>query len=91
MTLVKNLNGTTDNRPPYGFSSWKDWWEAKTGRRFGFCSCSSCSQRATVGAHVQKVGMDRKWYIVPLCGSCNTGKKNVQFYVADADLVAVNP
>ena len=90
MTKVKNLNGTSDNTPPRGYSSWRAWWEAQTGRRFGTCSCSSCASSATVGAHVQKVGSDNKWYIVPLCSSCNVSKKNVEFYVRDADLVAVN-
>lgn len=90
MTKVKNLNGTSDNTPPIGYSTWKAWWEAKTGRRFGTCSCYGCNSSAQVGAHVQKVGSDNRWYIVPLCSSCNTGRKNEEFYVQDADLVAVN-
>jgi hypothetical protein len=92
MTKVKNLNGTSDNKVPAGFNSWKDWWEKQTGRKFGNCSCNECGSSAEVGAHVQKSGaIDRKWYIVPLCNQCNVGKKNVEFYVKDNDLVAVNP
>jgi hypothetical protein len=34
MTKVKNLNGTTDNTPPRGYVSWKDWWEAKKAENF---------------------------------------------------------
>ena len=90
MTKVKNLNGTSDNLPPRGFSSWRSWWEAKTHRRFGTCSCYGCSSAAQVGAHVQKVFGGNEWYIVPLCSACNVGRKNVSFYVQDADLVRVN-
>lgn len=91
MTKVKNLNGTTDNKVPSGYSSWKEWWEKKTNRKFSDCSCGDCKKTADVGAHVQKAeGSDKKWYIVPLCTSCNTGKKNVVFEVRDNDLVAVN-
>lgn len=90
MIKVKNLTGTSDNNPPIGYASWRAWWEAKTKRKFGICSCSDCRSSAQVGAHVQKVGSDNRWYIVPLCSPCNTGKKNQEFYVREEDLVAVN-
>lgn len=89
MTTVKNLNGTSNRKAPAGYSSWKEFWEDKTKRSFGTCSCSGCSNSAKHGSHVQKVGTDRSWYIVPLCDSCNVGKKNVEFEVRDADLVWV--
>ena len=93
MTKVKNLNGTSDNDPQTkGYLSWREFWEEKTGRNFSSCSCSECTSSANVGAHVQKDGADdKKWYIVPLCDSCNVSKKNVVFKVRDNDLVAVNP
>lgn len=92
MTKVKNLNGTDDNNPASkGYSTWKEFWEDKTKRKFSDCSCGACKQLAKVGAHVQKnSGSDNKWYIVPLCISCNTGKKDKVFDVRDNDLVAVN-
>ena len=92
MTKVKNLNGTSDNAPtPKGYTSWKAFWEAKTGRTFSTCSCNGCTTSAAVGAHVQKdSSADKKWYIVPLCTSCNVSKKNEVFEVRDNDLVAVN-
>ena len=29
MIKVHNLNGTTDNKPPRGYESWKEWWEER--------------------------------------------------------------
>lgn len=92
MTKVKNLNGTSDNNPrSKGYATWKEFWEDKTKRKFSTCSCGECIATATVGAHVQKANSsDMKWYIVPLCNSCNVGKKGIVFEVRDNDLVAVN-
>ena len=90
MTKVKNLNGTTNNTPPRGYTTWKEWWEYKKSRKFSTCSRESCPQNATVGAHVQKVYGGNEWYIVPLCRSCNNQSSTVQFEVRDADLQAVN-
>lgn len=92
MIKVKNLNGTSGNVPPKGYSSWKSWWESQKGRKFDSCSCSKCKNPAIVGAHVQKVSLsDRKWYIVPLCATCNKKPKGKEFEVRECDLVAVNP
>lgn len=91
MTKVKNLNGTADNKPRNGCSTWKEFWETKTERKFGTCSCNGCLSRAEVGAHVQKVDPnDKKWYIVSLCNSCNNSKNGEVFEVRDYDLVAAN-
>jgi hypothetical protein len=90
MTKVKNLNGTSDNKAPSGYTSWRNWWETKKNRKFSTCSCVDCIKNAEVGAHVQKVGPSDKWYIVPLCNSCNVGKKNLVFEVRDNDLEPVN-
>ena len=94
MTKIKNLNGTGAERykdPPKGYSSWKSWWEAQAGRSFSTCSCSGCTSKAAVGAHVQKSGSaDKKWYIVPLCSACNHKSSDEVFEVRDADLVAIN-
>lgn len=87
MTEVHNLNNTSDRMPPNGYATWKDWWEAKKGRKFGTCSCLGCTSFAEVGAHVQKRNStDRKWYIIPLCRKCNTKSSSESFYVRDCDL-----
>lgn len=89
MTEVKNLNGTSDNKVPDGYTSWKDFWQKHKGRLFGTCSCENCTNDAVDGAHVQKVYGDGKWYIVPLCPECNRGKKGIEFKVRDNDFVWV--
>ena len=91
MINVKNLNGTADNGPrSKGVSSWREFWESRKGHSFGKCSCSGCSNFADVGAHVQKCDQsDRRWYIVPLCASCN-GKRDTFFSVHSNDLVPVS-
>lgn len=88
MTKVKNLNGTS-NHLPSDYDSWEEFWEDKTGRFFETCSCKGCDNLAVHGSHVQKVDGDKKWYIVPLCATCNVGKKNMIFEVRDNDLVWV--
>ena len=57
MIKVKNLNGTSDNRVPSGYSSWLEYWEKKTGKKAG--ECGHCPERAYVGAHVQKADRPR--------------------------------
>lgn len=88
LVTVKNLHGTSDNNPPDGYDSFQSFWEDETGRKFGFCSCSSCINDATCGAHVKKVFGGNEWYIVPLCDECN--KKDDDFEVPEDDLVPVN-
>lgn len=83
---VKNLNGTS-GRLPDGASSWKEYWENETGRKFGRCSCKGCGNTAEVGAHVQKSNSsDRKWYIVPLCKGDNNKSSDEIFEVKSEDL-----
>lgn len=65
---VKNLNGTSDAKLPSGCESWKDFYSQRRGIWPTSCACLFCSNTATVGAHVKKVGAnDDSWYIVPLC------------------------
>lgn len=78
--LVKNVNGSSRFGPPSGYSSWLEYWEDQSGYIERFCHCVGCIGTDLVGAHVQKAGStDRKWYIVPLCQSCN--KKSTSFMV----------
>ena len=85
---VKNLNGTSDNTHPVGYSSWIDFWEKKTGRKTNSCSCVGCISKAAVGAHVKKVYGQNNWYIVPLCYTHNS--VSYDFSVNSEDLVPVN-
>lgn len=79
---IKNLNGTSDNKIPAGYSSWIDFWEKKSGKKAGECGRRGCHKKATDGAHVQKADSDnRNWYIVPLCHECNMKPSSEEFYV----------
>ena len=65
---VKNLNGTSDDYPPSGYSSWKAFYVGRTGRWPSSCGCVDCSRTADVGGHVKKAGSyDFRHYIIPLC------------------------
>ena len=88
MALVKNINGTSDNTPPRGYNSWKEYWEDKKKRRFSKCSCTTCRNTASVGGHVKKVYGTNEWYIVPICTSHNSVTDSYE--VKDDDLLAVN-
>lgn len=89
MALVKNLNGTSDNMPPAGFSSWKEYWEVKMNRRFSLCSCLTCYKSAAVGGHVKKVYGSGEWYIVPICSGHNNLSDDILYEVADSDMLRV--
>jgi hypothetical protein len=70
--FVKNVNGSSRWPAPSGYTSWLDYWEKKSGKSVSICGAENCSKRNLVGAHVQKVyGTDKKYYITPLCSSCN--------------------
>ena len=70
---VKNLNGTADNPAPAPYSSWIEFWEKATGEEARICHRVGCySTQNLVGAHVQLDDPnDDRWWIVPLCQSCN--------------------
>ncbi len=90
MALVKNINGSSDNDPPKGYNSWKEYWEDKKNRSFSDCSCVSCSKKADVGGHVEKVNGTNAWYIVPICSGHNNLSDAVSYTVRDDDLLPVN-
>lgn len=86
---VKNLNGTSDNKVPAGYVSWKDFWEKKSGHTANSCHRLYCTSTFyIVGAHVQLVNGGNEWYIVPLCSTHNQSK-DTEFYVT-GPLVPVN-
>lgn len=69
---VKNVSGSSRFSAPKGYSSWLEYWETVTGRVAFSCGTSGCRHKDLVGAHVQKAyGPDQRWYITPLCRSCN--------------------
>lgn len=71
---VRNVKGSSRYPSPRGYSSWLEYWEEKSASKVTFCSRSGCSNSKLVGAHVQKAySSDNKWYIIPLCESCNLG------------------
>ena len=90
-TWVKNAKGSSDDKPPEGYDSWKDFWEEQTKRKFGKCSNAKCKNDAKVGGHVEKVYnlLDDKLYIVPLCYDCNNQREYFSFYVLSSELVPI--
>lgn len=87
---VRNINGTGDNLPPRGYSSWLDYCT----RNFILpevsipCSNFACDNQAEVGGHVKLVDSnDRRWFITPLCKKCNA--KSDSYYVDESKLEPV--
>lgn len=72
---VRNAQGTSGRRPENGHTSWLAYWEAMAQRNACFCSVIGCTNLATLGAHVtRKIPSlldDQRYYIVPMCDSCN--------------------
>jgi hypothetical protein len=63
---VRNINGTSDN-PYCPCGNWLKHWVKYTGVSKPACAEVSCREEAEVGAHVQKIGTDHSWYIIPFC------------------------
>jgi hypothetical protein len=85
---IKNVSGSSRFAKPRGYSSWLAYWEAQMELKAKICSVEECKNKELVGAHVQKVySNDKKWYIVPLCKSCN--QRTDTFCVSDKLLVPV--
>ena len=70
---VNNINGSGRYSAPVGYSSWLDYWNQHASHKAYRCGATDCHHLGDlVGAHVQKAySTDQKWYIVPLCSSCN--------------------
>jgi len=85
---VKNVNGSSRFPAPAGYSSWLDYWNQNASHRAFRCGATDCHHRGDlVGAHVQKANStDQKWYIVPLCASCN---HRTDIFDVDEELVPV--
>ncbi len=104
--LVRHMPNTGKQYPPekYGFSSWKEFWEKKTGRAFpsakNACPCHNNNNdnpdiTEYVGSHVKD--KNGNMYITPTCASCNTkaindeGFREKYFSVKEKDLVLFCP
>ena len=78
---IHNVKGSSkiSEDPPFPYSSWLKYWEAqadfeiKEGKSYICPGCGKIITRKNFdGCHVQKVSLvDQKWYVMPLCDSCN--------------------
>lgn len=79
---IENVNGSSrvSGNPPSPYTSWLGYWESNAGFTLEFntlYNCPACGnayyKKDFDGCHVQKANsiIDRSWYIVPLCSSCN--------------------
>jgi len=78
---VKNVTGSSkvSPNPPKGYTSWIEYWKKKGNFNMdngNLIKCPGCGDlifpEELEGCHVQKVSSsDKKWYIAPLCNSCN--------------------
>ncbi|MCD8292005.1 MAG: hypothetical protein LUC91_10965 [Prevotella sp.] len=92
--LVKNVKGSSkvspSPQPPY--KSWLEYWEnykkspLDPGKIYKCPACGKGYKRSDFdGCHVQKVNSpDKKWYIIPLCSSCN---QRIDIFDVDANLL----
>ena len=87
MARVVNKKCTSNDNPPSGYDSWKDYWEKSMGRRFSTCSCTECFNSAEVGGHVIRVGDISTTFIVPICFEHNNYRNDEPYYVHDNDLL----
>ena len=80
--LVENVTGSSkvSKKAPYPYTSWLNYWEVNANfvlNPIKLYNCPACGKpfyrKDFDGCHVQKANniLDRKWYIVPLCSSCN--------------------
>ena len=93
---VENVTGSSkvSANPPYPYTSWLRYWEAiakftlESGEYYKCPACGKSFLRKDFdGCHVQKANnrFDRKWYIVPLCSSCNQSDDILE--IGDVEIV----
>lgn len=87
--LVTNIPDTSKNVCSC-CGTWIDHWIKHKKVKPVFCRGCKKKTKDLLGGHVWKVKdrSDRKWYIVPLCSSCNQ-TPDKEFYVEESDLVWV--
>jgi hypothetical protein len=87
---VKNKKKPGDKFPPYGYVSWLDFWEKKSGKKAEDCLVMSCKGNADEGGHVIKPGEEEKEYILPLCHKHYSLSENDLFEALEDGLVPVD-
>lgn len=56
---------------PEGYTSWRHYWETKTGLKKHICGTRDCSGTDVRGIIVRKAGgRDKRFYVTLLCGNC---------------------
>lgn len=84
---IRNVKGSSkvSKNPPASYTSWIDYWRSREtlGDWFifrmpihNYYECPMCGNLVLLkdveGGHVVKDGStDKKWYIYPICASCN--------------------
>ena len=85
---VTNMDHTSDQDPPYPYTSWLEYWRCHKKERYSpMCSTFGCNSWATDGAHVTSERLGEQAYIVPLCHECNM--RTDEFYVNHHDLLKI--
>ena len=92
--FVHNVKGSSkvSSKPSFPYSSWLNYWECMKLSALPYY-CPACGKVVTRehfdGCHVQKLDLtDFKWYIIPLCDSCNQRK---DMFSVDEDLLVPVP
>lgn len=79
---VKNVSGTSGLDCACG--SWLEHWKKFSGATLPqWCYEKTCTNKPTVGAHVQKdSASDKSWYIVPLCDLHNKQTDTLELIIS---------
>lgn len=72
---------------PKEFLTWRAYWEAKTGRRFGQCSCIECEKEAEFAARIVSCAKEGSYYLVPLCHLHYI--RSIEFVINKADVLII--
>ena len=96
--FIHNVKGSSkiSQKPPFPYDSWLQYWEGVSGIKIEpntLYNCPGCGKAITRmnfdGCHVQKVGLvDRSWYVIPLCDSCN---HRIDMFSVDENLLVPVP
>lgn len=93
---IKNITGSSkiSQKAPYPYTSWLEYWEINANislKSNVLYKCPACGngfyREDFDGCHVQKANnpSDRRWYIVPLCSSCNQSEDKLE--IGDVQLI----
>jgi hypothetical protein len=89
--VVNNINDPSEADAPCKCGSWLKHWENFSGKKAGLCVEHNCTEKAEVGAHVQKTNStSAKWYIIPLCKNHNNQRGETILVENDTIFVSAN-